>query len=220
MSIDETEMREVAAQLRKPEGAAGIETGLQMNLANKEMNMFAIRALDAQPNESILEIGMGNGEFVKEITSVHPTTHYTGFDYSATMIDEATKKNDHLIHNGQVRFVFGNANALPFPDSSFDKAMGVNTIYFWEPQKELNELHRVLRQNGKLILGIRAKNLMRDYPFAKFGFTLYSPEELGETLSSNGFKVISLTENSEPPLELDGNIFIRSSVVVVAEPIK
>jgi SAM-dependent methyltransferase len=218
--IDEAKMREVAAQLRKPEGAVGLETALHMNESNREMSMAAIRALDAQPGELILEIGMGNGEFVKEIVGNNASIHYTGLDYSTTMIEEASRRNKQYIEGGQVKFSFGDANDLPFDDHSFDKAIGVNTIYFWEPEQELRELHRVLRPQGRLVFGIRVKDLMRDYPFTKYGFTLYSSDELRSVLTGNGFKVISVTEHEESPIEIDGHVVMKRTTVAVAEPIK
>lgn len=218
--VDGIDMKELAAQLRKPDGAVGLETGEHMNRSNRHMNMLAIKALDVNPNDNILEIGMGNGEFVRGIVGVDTSVRYTGFDYSHTMINEATKRNELHIQNGQVKFVFGNADDMPFEDNSFNKAIGVNTIYFWEPSKELRELHRVLSPNGKLVIGIRAKDMMRDSAYTKYGFTLYSKEELGEVLVQNAFSLVSLAESPDPPMEIDGNTIVRRTVVAVAVPIK
>ena len=218
--MDEATLQLIASQLRKPEGAVGIETGLQMNQANRYMNLYSIEALAAQAGERILEIGMGNGEFVENIINGDPSIQYTASDYSSTMIEEATKRNAGLVEQGQVKFVLSTADALPFADNTFDKAIGVNTIYFWNPAKELRELNRVLTPGGKLVLGIRERAIMENFPFTNYGFTLYSPEEISSVLEQNQFSVASIDRKEEPEYEFEGQLRKLATVVVVANSIK
>jgi len=217
MQMDETTFIVIAAQLRKPEGTAGIETGLQMNQSNRHMNLFAIEALRMQENDKVLEIGMGNGEFIREIIGVHPSVRYTGADYSATMIDEATKRNQQAITDGQVEFVLSTANFLPFEDNTFDKVLCVNTLYFWEPVAELSELRRVLKPGGILVAAIRPKSIMENFPFTQYGFTLYSDESLSQTLSAAGFAVGDLIIRQEPEVQVDDRKHTFTTVIAVAE---
>lgn len=218
--MDEATLQLMASQLRKPEGAVGIETGLQMNQANRYMNLSSIEALAAKAGDNILEIGMGNGEFVEKILGGEPSIRYTGSDYSETMIEEATKRNATLVQQGQAKFVLSTADALPFADSTFDKMMGVNTIYFWNPDKELRELHRVIKPGGRLVLGIRERAIMENFPFTNFGFTLYSPEEISAVLERNQFSVASIERKEEPEFEFEGTLRKLANLVVVATPIK
>ena len=64
---DKPDFRTIASQLRLPEGAIGKEVGANMNKGNRLMNLEAIKHLGISENDNILEIGMGNGFFVKDI---------------------------------------------------------------------------------------------------------------------------------------------------------
>jgi SAM-dependent methyltransferase len=215
--MDEATLQVIASQLRKPEGVAGIETALQMNRSNRLMNVFAFEAVAPAPGEQILEICMGNGEFVETLTRNDPSIHYVGLDYSQTMIDEAAKRNEELVRSGQAQFVYATADAIPFPDGTFDKIVGVNTIYFWDPDKELQELYRVLKPGGKLVLGIRAKDIMSRLPFTEYGFILYSPEDLRLVLERNGYTVAGLEVKQEPAYEFEGEQKKLETIVATAQ---
>ena len=78
--MSENELKSLAVQLRKPEGSLGIEVGRMMNKRNKLMNLATIDQLEIQPNDKILEIGMGNGFFVKYILKKDETVRYIGCD--------------------------------------------------------------------------------------------------------------------------------------------
>ncbi len=215
MSTEE-ENRQRAAQLRKPSGEEGIKVGEWMNKGNLRINLDAFKILDASPNDSILEIGMGNGYFVKDIVSVHPSISYTGYDFSDVMIEESKKRNAEWIANGQAKFVLGDITSLPFPDNSFTKIITINTIYFWEDTNRiLNELIRVLKPNGKLMISLRPKHQTLKYPFTKYGFTQYSKEDLEVLLAKNGIKNFKIIENHEPDFELNGVIMKMENMIVI-----
>src|SRR5690606_5227869 len=128
---DEETFKEIAKQLRKPKGEIGHQVAVKMNESNAEMNRRAIEELNLTTNNHLLEIGMGNGLFVKEIYSKQEDIQYTGLDYSEQMVEEAIKINQQLINLGKVKFNLGTADQIPFHDNSFDKVLTVNTIYFW-----------------------------------------------------------------------------------------
>ncbi len=216
--MDESALQSIAAQLRKPVGDAGKEMAERMNVSNHLMNMWTFEKLRISPSDNILEIGMGNGLFVKDIASVHSSVKYTGFDYSETMVEEATRHNPQFIENGQVQFVQGSVDALPFSENAFNKAFAVNVIYFWEtPEKELAELHRVLTPHGMLIITVRPESTMHLYPFAKYGFTQYSERSLSELLSRSGFRVTNVVEMPEPEMEINGEIIQRATLIISSE---
>src|SRR5205085_6128910 len=105
---------------------------------NRLMNLETISQLGIADNDNILEIGMGNGYFVKEILTSAKNVKYTGCDFSYTMVNEAASLNVTLA--SQVKFIQAKAEQLPFDDGYFNKVFTVNTIYFWEdPQCTLAE---------------------------------------------------------------------------------
>lgn len=215
--MDEQQLQSIAAQLRKPEGEQGVMMGSMMNEGNRIINEYVLETLNAQQGEKILEIGMGNGYFVKDIISTASNIEYAGCDYSETMIAESNEMNKDLVEACKARFHLVKADKLPFEDSAFDKAFCVNVIYFWQqPENELAEIRRVLKPGGKFIIGIRPKHAMQKMPFTKYGFTMYSKEGLTALLEQNSFTVINVLEKQEPPQEVNGMMVYPESLVVEA----
>jgi SAM-dependent methyltransferase len=63
-----------------------------------------------------------------------------------------------------IRTYLGCAEDLPFPDSSFDGILMALTLSFVaDPQKALRECSRVLRPDGRLLLGV----IPRDSPWGR-----------------------------------------------------
>ena len=193
--MDIETLKTIARQLRKPEGEPGIQVAIKMNEGNRYINRFTIEALGISEDDNILEIGMGNGFFVKDILSVARSVKYVGCDFSSLMIAEGVKLNKSFVDEGRAEFHLASADELPFDDERFESVFTVNTIYFWDDAKVvLAEIHRVLKPGGKIIIAVRPKSSMEHYPFVKFGFKMFSKEDLTELLSKNKFEVKSVLE--------------------------
>jgi len=215
--MDEQQLKEMASQLRKPEGETGIKTGEWMNTGNLQIHKDTLAVLNAGKEETILEIGMGNGYFVTEILRDNPHVNYTGCDFSEIMVKEAEKINSDWIKNEQARFIYTDGKSLPLQSESFDKVFTLNTIYFWEDEKSiLAELKRVLKPGGTLIIALRPKHQMQHYPFTRYGFKLFSKEDVTHLLSQNGFIISDARENLEPDFDLNGQILKMENVIVSA----
>ena len=215
--MDEQTAQQMAAQLRQPGGETGVQTGEWMNRGNVHMNLDTLDILNASANDTILEIGMGNGFFVKEILQKDALVHYTGCDFSEVMVAEAKKLNATWINNGQAKFIFADVISMPFEDASFNKIFTINTIYFWEDTVAiLAELKRVLQKNGMLIISLRPKHLMVNYPFTKYGFTLFTKADVVQLLTTNGFTIVQAIEKQEPGFNLNGEIIKMESLIIEA----
>lgn len=207
------DMTEVARQLRQPEGEDGVKMGVQMNKSNRLMYEMTLNFLQMKKEDAILEIGMGNGHFVRELIAKEPSIYYTGVDLSDVMVEAARRENEGIT------FHCAAAEKMPVEDASFNKVFGINVLYFWDqPAVTLGEIHRILKPEGELILAIRSKATMELLPFIDSGFTLYDIETATKLLEENSFRIEEVITAIEPEkLAADGsklvqleNICIRS----------
>jgi ubiquinone/menaquinone biosynthesis C-methylase UbiE len=87
-----------------------------------------------------LEVGVGTGRFADALCITH------GIDLSHQMAVKASRRG--------VQVCIGHADQLPFPKHVFDGVLMALTLCFLEnPEKTLQECARVLRENGKVVLG-------------------------------------------------------------------
>ncbi|RYE46744.1 MAG: class I SAM-dependent methyltransferase, partial [Sphingobacteriales bacterium] len=211
---DESVFKAIAAQLRQPHGENAAQVGLKMNEGNKYINLKAIETVDPKSGDRILEIGMGNGFFVKDILARHPSIKYTGCDLSEEMVDEAIKFNTDHIRSGNAEFKLSDAGSLPFPENTFDKVFTVNTIYFWDDRSlVLSGVKNVLKPGGLFVIALRPRFQMENYPFVKYGFNLFSAEEVKELLIENNFNNVETCSMEEPFQVINGQNIPVSTVI-------
>jgi SAM-dependent methyltransferase len=96
----------------------------------------------------VLDVGSGDGAIAALLAS--RAQSITLLDRSERMVDAAQRRMGKL---GNVRFVQGEMQALPFEVESFDQVLMLNTLsYASEPKTALSEAARVLRPGGTLAL--------------------------------------------------------------------
>lgn len=214
MKLTEVELKELAKQLRCPDGEGGIKVGEMMNFTNSNIINKAIESIDLQNGDIVLEIGPGNGSHVKEIIAGTKINYY-GIDISETMIAEAEKLNRGL---GNITFQQSEANNINFQDHFFDKVFTTNTIYFWEhPQDYAYELSRILKPEGIISIGFIPKSTMQNIPFAKFGFVLYDIETVIQLLKTAGFSNLTVKTEKEFVTSNSGEQIEREFVILSAK---
>lgn len=214
MKLTETELQELAKQLRCPDGENGIKVGEMMNFTNSNIITKSIESLDLQNNDKILEIGPGNGSHVKDILT-SSTTEYHGIDISETMVTEAQKLNSGLKN---AFFHLSDGNHITFEANIFDKIFTTNTIYFWQhPQAYSDEIARVLKSGGIVSIGFIPKSTMEKIPFAKFGFVLYDVETVTRLLEISGFSVLVANTEKEFVTSNSGEQIEREFVILSAK---
>ena len=201
-----------------PHGIMGTMVATHMNKSNLRMNLETIAQIQPKPDDNILEIGMGNGYYVKNILSQSKLTKYFGIDISNTMVNESILLNDRLVRNNQALFIQANASNLPFIDEYFDTVFTVNTIYFWNDiQIVLSEVRRVLKTNGTFVLSLRPRSIMGNLPMTKYGFKSFSNEKIIESLESNGFTPIKVTEKKDAAITFNDQTFENAFFIVKAK---
>lgn len=186
--MQDIDWKEVAAQLRKPENENGLATAARMEQNNGGMISETIKALHIEDNNTVLELGFGNGAHVKQIMHAAENVNYTGADISQTMVTLAGEINNEFVAAANASFTLTNGQSLPYNDNSFDKIFTVNTLYFWEqPLEYAKEIFRVLQTGGKFCLCFADANFMHQLPFVQYGFTLYSLQQATDLLTQAGF---------------------------------
>jgi demethylmenaquinone methyltransferase/2-methoxy-6-polyprenyl-1,4-benzoquinol methylase len=103
----------------------------------------AAAAAVVRPGERVLDSCCGTGDLA--LACARAGGRVTGLDFSARMLDRARRKS------GDVEWVEGDAQALPFADGSFDAAtVGFGLRNMADVEGGLAELRRVLRSGGRL----------------------------------------------------------------------
>jgi ubiquinone/menaquinone biosynthesis C-methylase UbiE len=106
----------------------------------------------AEPRErDVLDVGCGGGQAVLRLKQRYPHLWLTGVDLSETLVTRARRRAQG--DNAPVDFEVANAQALPFPDESFDVVYSFGSIKHWpDPLQGIAECWRVLKAGGELLL--------------------------------------------------------------------
>ena len=97
--------------------------------------------------ERVLDVGTGTGALASSLERGLRTVEVVAVDPSEGFIAFAQKNGA----SGRIRFEVGDAQALRFPDASFDAAMALLVINFVpDPRKALAEMRRVTRARGSV----------------------------------------------------------------------
>lgn len=112
-----------------------------------EMYGALVSEIEKTPSGRILDVGCGNANLFNLI----PNGKYElyGVDFSKNMIEEA-KKNCKR----EATFAIADAEELPFDDNTFDIVVcNASFHHYIHPEIVLEEMHRVLKHGGKLLIG-------------------------------------------------------------------
>ncbi len=210
------DLKEIASQLGNPRGENGIKTADRMADNNANMTTRTIEMLDIQGTDRILEIGHGNASHLPQVLDNMADARYYGIDISATMIEEATRLNGAFVETGRASFTLSDGRFIPFDDAFFDKIFTVNTLYFWqEPQKFANEIFRVLKPGGLLVLTITDKSFMEKLPFTQYGFHLYDRPSAEKVVTGAGFGIAGVIEEIDVTTGMMGRLVERDIIIII-----
>ncbi len=123
--------------------------------------LAGLTLLNAQPGESILEIGYGTGKALLELSkAVAPSGYIAGIDISTGMRDVAIKRLHSADALEKVDLHCGDALCLPFQPSIFDAIFISFTLELIDTPEiplVLAECKRVLRKEGRIAIIAMAK---------------------------------------------------------------
>ena len=138
---------------RKPEGTEGEEMLERMNQSHYEVTGWALSYWEIQEDDRVLDIGCGGGATLHRMAEKVTSGHVTGVDYSDVSVETSRRNNEKNIKSGKMDVLEGSVENLPFADDSFDKIITVESFYFWpDPQENLKEVRRVLKEGGTFLL--------------------------------------------------------------------
>jgi SAM-dependent methyltransferase len=148
----------IARQARRPSGLLGRVLGHVMASETAGENAMALKLLELQSDDQVLEIGFGPGRTLARVAELIPGGFVAGVDPSEEMLRLATSHNRHFIAQEKMELKLGNTTRIPYDDGRFDKVYSVHTIYFWpEPARDLQEIRRVLKGRRTLSPGISSQ---------------------------------------------------------------
>lgn len=184
----------IAAQARHATGLVGTLIATIMAKETRGDNFWAIETLAPKEGQHILDIGTGHGNALAELAKRTTNGLAAGIDPSEVMVRMASRRNAEAIRAGAINVVAGNANALPFPDGSFDGALAVHVLYFWpDLVRPFAEIARVLKPGGRLVLLFRTSGDPRTASFPSSAYRFRSVDEVRTALEQAGFMVERVT---------------------------
>ena len=151
-------------------------------------------------HKTVLELATGTGLIAKHI--VNAAAHIEATDASAEMIAEAKRDT----HSAKLHFSVQDMFRLPYANQSFDVVIVSNALHIVpQPEKALQEIKRVLKDDGTLIAptfthaGNSFSGKVKAFFMKLAGFPLHSrwtSEEYLRFLSQNGWTVFERKRTS------------------------
>ena len=140
-------------------------------------------AVRGRPDAAILDCGCGTGH---NLALLRQHGRATGIDLTWTGLAFAHARGERAVAQAS-------ATRLPFGDGRFDVVTSFDVIYALEDADEtaaLQEMHRVLRPGGHLVINVAAMDLLKGNHSVLAGeVRRYSRKSLGERLTRTGFEV-------------------------------
>lgn len=119
-----------------------------------------IDTMQLQPGETVLEVGCGTGVLGRWLA--HHTggaNRIMGVDINRYLLQEALALVRKEGLEGAIEFAEGSAEALPFPDHSFDVTLSVTVIEEVDANQMLAEMVRVTKPGGRVGVVARAMDM-------------------------------------------------------------
>ena len=130
-----------------------------------------------QPHHRVLDVGSGTGTFAVAIKGWLPSAEVVGLDPDPKALARSRRKAERA--GASIRFDQGFANALPYPDGSFDRVF--SSLMFHHLPRDakfatMREVRRVLKPGGSLhLLDFEQEGPRSHNPLARW---LHSSERL------------------------------------------
>jgi ubiquinone/menaquinone biosynthesis C-methylase UbiE len=178
-----------------PRGLLGRITFFFMNRGHKSIYENVANLLELRPEDDLLEIGCGNGYFLKKYAP--HVNNIAGLDLSELSVKLATRKNKDRVTAGTAKFTQGDASQLPWEDNKFSVATAMASFAgFPKPLESLKEMYRVLRPGGRAVISIEwnaedGKDHTNE--IRKYGYQIWSEDEVNNMFKGAGFSDVTFS---------------------------
>jgi ubiquinone/menaquinone biosynthesis C-methylase UbiE len=128
-------------------------------IADRALNLHAYiieqskldKLLEEKKERTLLDVGCGGGQSAIRLKRLYPHLQLTGIDLSTDQIARARQRAQR--RGLSVQFKVADAQALPYPDASFDVVYSFGSAKHWpDPLKGIGECWRVLKPGGELLI--------------------------------------------------------------------
>jgi SAM-dependent methyltransferase len=126
------------------------------------VNGTLIDQMRLTPGEKVLDVGCGSGAvdrwLARRTAEANPIV---AIDINRYLLKEAEglARREGLL--GAIEFREGNAEALPFPDNTFDVAISVTVLEEVDADRALAEMVRVIKPGGRVGVVVRGTDMPR-----------------------------------------------------------
>lgn len=119
----------------------------------RQLNGWIVDQLRLQPYQHVLEIGSGSGRLLEEAAGVLRIGFLAGVESSATLYQQAYRRNRRFIARQLVQLHLGELADLPYPPHYFHTLYSHSAIPAGKDRiVQLLRLTRLLRSGGRLVL--------------------------------------------------------------------
>jgi SAM-dependent methyltransferase len=114
----------------------------------------------AGPTDTLLEIGCGSGVILRWLATENLSSKpLTGMDLNAYFLREAETISEMKGVGHLIRWLHGDAEAIPLEDCSYDLILTYTVLEECEANKALSEILRVLKPGGRVAVVVRAVDI-------------------------------------------------------------
>ena len=118
---------------------------VMMGRWSRQLAPLFVEFVGVRDGERVLDVGCGTGSLSATLSRVSGASTIVGIDPSNGFIEYARTQ----IADPRVTFEVGDAQALPYPDESFDRSMALLIVNFIpDAPKAANDMRRVTKSGG------------------------------------------------------------------------
>lgn len=123
------------------------------NYGEYPTNRLAIDALDLAEDADIIDVGCGTGAALRHASQKVTQGQLIGIDPVPRMVEIARERTKTHNNGHRIEYRVGPAEKLPLENDSADVVLAFDSFDHWQnPEEGLQEVQRVLRSGGRLVL--------------------------------------------------------------------